>query len=227
LAKRDKKIANVRNGIIIGVAVLAAVVLGYGTLYSTVPVGEFAEGDSYRLIEEPPRRRPGAPIVVREFFSYGCIHCKNFDPLIESWQADLPAHARFERAPVAFSQGWALLAQTYLTLEHLDALDPNHGRLLNAIHDSGRQFRSIEEVADFVDGNGIDREEFIKAFSSPPVQRRMRQIDTDSRTFTIGSVPTLVVADKYVVNMDVGRKRSLAVADYLIALEHGEAPPEG
>ena len=48
---------------------------------------------------------------------------------------------------------------------------------------------------------------------------------SDSRTIElwallqIVSVPTLVVADKYVVNMDVGRKRSLEIVDLLIAKE--------
>jgi hypothetical protein len=35
-------------------------------------------------------------------------------------------------------------------------------------------------------------------------------------------VPTLVVADRYVIGMDTGRKRALEIADQLIARELAE-----
>lgn len=226
-SRRDRQVSRVRTTIIIAVAVVVAAVVGYGLLYSSgVTEGEYRAGTHYEVIEDAPRRRPGAPIRVREFFSYGCIHCRNFDPLIEDWKTGLPEGVVFERTPVAFSPAWTLLARTYLALEASDALEANHDRLFRAIHDQGRQFLTPEMLADFVDGYGVSKADFLRAFESSGVRRKALEAEADQRRLQIASVPTLVVDDRYRVSMDVGRKTALAVVDHLIASELGE-PPAG
>ena len=44
----------------------------------------YREGEHYQRVPmaKPPR---GDAIEVVEFFSYGCIHCFNFDPAVEAW----------------------------------------------------------------------------------------------------------------------------------------------
>ncbi|MEZ5559532.1 MAG: thiol:disulfide interchange protein DsbA/DsbL [Pseudomonadales bacterium] len=223
--RQSRQVTRTRNTIIAFVALVAIIVIGYGTLYSTgVTEGEFAEGEHYRVIEDAKPRRPGAPIEVREFFSYGCIHCRNFDPLIEEWLQTLPADVRFERSPVVFSPMWTLLAQTYFALDALGALAENHQRLFRAIHDNGRQFLSADMLADFVDGHGVTREQFLEAFNSAPVRRKVGATEQLQRELGIASVPTLVVDDRYVVGMDVGRKTALDVVNHLIELERNSAP---
>ena len=82
--------------------------------------------------------RPTQPITVTEFFSYGCIHCKNFEPLIADYIETLPPDVEFRRVPVAFSPAWALLGQSYLALEAVNALEQNHDRIFRAVHDNTR-----------------------------------------------------------------------------------------
>jgi thiol:disulfide interchange protein DsbA len=206
------------------VAVVIVLVIGYGMLYSTgVTTGEFRQGEHYRVLENAQRHRAGAPVEVREFFSYGCIHCRNFDPLIEEWRETLPDGVEFTRTPVAFSPAWTLLAQAYLTLDYLGILEQNHSRLFSQIHDRQIQFLSADQLADFVDGHGTTREEFLRAFNSPEVRRKLREADMAQRSMQISSVPTLVVDDRYVVNMDSGRKTALEIVDYLIGLEQSGA----
>ena len=218
--RSDRQVARVRNAIIGFVAVVVVLVIGYGILYSTgLTEGEYRAGTHYEVIEQARGRRPGEPIRVREFFSYGCIHCRNFDPLIEEWKRNLPEGVEFERAPVAFSPVWALLARTYLTLDELDALEANHDRLFRVIHDQGRQFLSPEMVADFVHGYGVSREDFLRTFESPTVRARLRSAEEDQRMLGITGVPMLVVDDKYRVGMEVGRRTSLDVVDHLVARE--------
>lgn len=217
-----------RNGIFVFTALMVLVVGGYGLLYSAgVTDGEFAEGTHYELIEDAPRLRPGAPMVVTEYFSWGCIHCRNFDPLLEEWQTSLASDATFERAPVSFSPMFALLAQTYVTLEQQSALEQNHDRFFRAIHDNRRQFLSVDQLADFVDGNGITKAEFLSAYNSTAVRRRLSEIEAGARRAQVRSVPALVVAGKYRINMDIGRKQALAVADHLLALERAAPTNSG
>ena len=80
-------------------------------------------------------------------------------------------------------------------------------------------------IADFVDGHGIGKEVFLRNFNSPQVRRALQQVNEDQRQLPIASVPTLVVAGKYLVNMDNGRKAALDVVDYLIALETATQNP--
>ena len=218
--KKDTKALRLRNSILIFVVVVVILVLGYGTLYSTgVTEGEYLAGEHYRVIENAPALRPGEPLEVTEYFSYGCVHCKNFDPLVEEWQASLPQGVIFARSPIAFSPTWTLLAQAYFTMAQLGILEQNHRRFFTAIHDRGMQFLSAEQIADFVDGNGVSKEEFLQAFNSPEVRRALREADAAQRNIQITSVPTLVVADRYVINMDSGRKVALEIANQLIAEE--------
>ncbi|MFW6094720.1 MAG: thiol:disulfide interchange protein DsbA/DsbL [Pseudomonadota bacterium] len=216
--RKERQALRVRNAIIAFVALVAILVIGFGTWYSTgISDGEYREGTHYELVDEPQRRRAGAPMRVREFFSYGCIHCRNFDPLIEDWKSTLPEDVVFERTPVAFSPTWTLLARAYYTLEAVGALDENHDRLFRAIHDNRRQFLSAEMLADFVDGYGTTRAAFLRAFESAPVQRQVREAEEAQRAMGITSVPTLVIDGAYRVGMNVGRKTALDVASHLIA----------
>lgn len=218
--KQDAKVTRVRYAIVTLVALVVVAVIGYGIVYTTgIAEGEFQAGTHYDVIDGAPPRRPGEPFRVREFFSYGCVHCRNFDPMIESWKRTLPEGVVFERTPVAFSPMWTLLAQTYYALDEAGALEQNHDRLFRAIHDSGRQFLTTDAIADFVAGHGVSREQFMQAFTSESVRRKVRDAEIQQRELRISSVPTLVVGNRYRVGMDVGRKRALDVTDHLIEQE--------
>ena len=75
---------------LLGVA--GAALIGLGIYYSTggghsaIPL----EDTDYEIIENADRPRQNGPIEVVEFFSYGCIHCKNFDPDFEAWASTRP-----------------------------------------------------------------------------------------------------------------------------------------
>ena len=227
-ARIDTRVARARTTIVSFVVIVAILIIGYGTMYSTgITQGEYVEGDHYRLVENPPRRRPGEDIGVTEFFSYGCIHCRNLDPLLDSWEKKVPDGVEFSRSPVTFSPVWSLLGQAYYSLEMMGALEENHRRIFRAIHDDGRQFLSADMLGDFVDGHGVEKSEFIRTFNSSQVRLALQRADEAQRQLTIASVPTLVVADKYLVTMDHGRKTALDIVDHLIALETGSESPTG
>ncbi len=219
--KKDTSVIMLRNTIIGFITLVAIGMIAFGTYVSTdLSDTAVAENEDYIVLENTRARRAGEPIEVVEFFSYACIHCKNFEPLLDEWLEDIPDDVTFRRQPTTFSPIYALLAQTYLTLEQADALDRNHNRIFRAIHDGGRQFLTKEMVADYVDGRDISREEFIEIFDSPDVRQAMRRADREQREFSIASTPSLVVAGKYLVRMTVGgQRRALRVVDELVAKE--------
>ena len=218
------KIETTRNAIFgviiaIGVALVGlGIYLSSGLAQNATPT----EGEDYALIENADRIRIGDPINVYEFFSYGCVHCRNFDPELEEWLVTTDEDVAFSRKPAAFSRTWTLLGQGYLALEQADALEGNHAKLFSAVHDFGKTFRSGQEIADYLDSETLPAAEFMRAFNSPKVRRKLSQAETDSRRYNVQSVPTMIVAGKYTVDMGNGMQRALEVVDYLIGQERLE-----
>lgn len=209
----------IRNSVIAFVVIVLIGVGGYGLFYST-GVGaptEWQAGEHYVVLDNPPPLRADAPIEVEEFFSYGCIHCRNLDPLIEEWRAQAPDDVEFRRTPVAFG-AWEVLSRGYFALEATGALEENHERLFRAIHDQGRTFVNAEMLADFVAGHGVSREDFLTAYNSPSVVRAANRADRRIRSLRIASVPTLLVANRYLISVgNVSRAEALPLVDYLVA----------
>ena len=66
-----------------------------------VPAAEprLREGIDYvRLTRPAPPSEPG--IEVLEFFSYGCPHCHEFEPVVRKWRASLSKDIAFRRVPI-------------------------------------------------------------------------------------------------------------------------------
>ncbi len=218
--KPDKRLMTIRNSVIGGVVLIAAVIVGYGLFRSTAidVSGEFDEGKQYKVIPSGAPVPLSGPIRVTEFFSYGCVHCRNFDPEVNDWLDDAPKDVLFERSPVTFSPTWALLARSYYALANTNALEQNHERIFKAIHDNRKQFPTLESVADFVNGNGVTRDDFLRACNSPATGRSMAEASRRERALRVVSVPTLTVADHYEINLEaVPRKKAFEVVDFLVA----------
>ena len=220
IRKTEEKLRLIRYASMGFVALFVVLIAVIGILYGVgVDVGGEAEEDShYRVLEGVPESRSRTVEVV-EFFSYGCVHCRTFDPMLESWKDTLPEGASFRRAHVGFAGGAEVLARAHVVLGRAGALDANHERLFRAVHDRNRQFTDRARLADFVDGYGVERDAFLVAIDELSVRRAVAEIDRTFRDAGLLAVPAIVVADKYVVNMDIGRKQALDVVDQLVVRE--------
>jgi len=218
MAKKHNKVNTVRNTVIGFFTLLALSLVGYGVYLGTglSSPSEISDSDDVREIENPHPRRVRDPITVVEFFSYTCIHCKNFDPMLEEWAAEQPDDVTFRRQPAMWSPLQIILGRTYLTLAANNALEENHTRIFRAIHDRRRQFRTAEAIGDYVDGRGISKTDFMRTFNSPRIKTAARKAESDIREFDISATPSIVVADRYVVGMKGGMGRALQVVDKLI-----------
>lgn len=218
MAKRKNNAAQVRLGIGIGAIVLVVLVIGLGLFYSG------SEGPPYATLDRPAASEAdGGNVKVVEYFSYTCQHCWNFEEVVGDWQDDLPEGVVFERVHVAYSAENRLLAKAHLALRRHGALDANHERIFRAIHDRNMRFDSAASLADLVDGNGVEREAFLRTMALPRVARRVEDAEAQFVDFGLTSVPALVVDGKYVVNMNLGRQGALdAVDDLLEELEELE-----
>lgn len=203
-----------------GIGALVAVVVAIGFYYALdVPPGEYREGEHYYSLVGGTSD-PDAPIVVTEFFSYGCIHCRNFDPQIKAWAANLPEGVELALSPVAFNATWRMYAKMYYMAEELGVSDRTHERLFSEVHDRGRTITSPRQIRDFFLGLGLAEGRVSRSLGSPVVARKVSNAEGLARGVGVPSVPTLMVANRYLIRVgDVGRLQALAIAEHLIEKE--------
>jgi len=184
------------------------------------PDGEFVEGEHYFLLENPRRVR-GNKIEIIEFFSYACPHCFNLEPELSDWEQDHLEIAKVIRSPLYSNELWELFARTWFTFEELGITEDNHYAFFAAIHSGRLNLTTAERIADWVDGKGTSKEEFLKTLTSSVINRNLREADRLQREIMVASVPTLIVQGKYLVKgtRTIGLSRMLDVVDYLITLE--------
>ena len=213
------KVQRMRTMIAAGLGIAAVAVAAVGLFFVLQPVGEVDAGQHYVTLPAANRARTGE-VVVTEYFSYGCIHCMNFDPQIEEWKDELPEGVRFERVPVAFSPPWRNLAAAYYAAGDLEIRERNHTRLFDAIHRAQLPLQSSDALAQFFDGHGTDAVSFRRAMSSPAVRRALDTGQRRAQEDQIQAVPTVVVDGRYrITGGELSRRQVLEVADVLIERE--------
>jgi thiol:disulfide interchange protein DsbA len=188
---------------------------------------QFVEGTHYERLDvavqtgledtQPPQ------VEVVEVFSYMCIHCYSFDPVLERWESDgKPATASFSRLPAVFSSDWALMAQAFYTAEVLGVSEQMHMPLFEAVHVKPINLRNEAKMAElFVNASGVTTDAFTKAFNSFFVRSRVMQAQAKSKAYGITGVPTLIVNGKYRVTgtMAGSTEGMLDVVNFLVQQE--------
>ena len=178
-------------------ALTAAVV--FMCSWGVVAQEQYEEGVHYELIEPAIHTGVSDRVVVTEFFSYGCGHCYNFEPLLESFDARLPDGVMLQRTPVIWNNnpGMKLLAKTYYAVEVLDVFEPVHGAVFNAIHRQRKRLSSPEAVKAVFVENGVSDSDFDRAFGSFGIDSMVRQAAARTEGARINGTPSLMVNGKY------------------------------
>lgn len=191
---------------------------------------QYEAGVHYQPLPVPVQTANNDAIEVVEVFSYACVHCYNFDPLLATWVAQHGSGVDFRRTPAIFNPTWEQLAQAYYTAQALGVTDRLHGALFEAIHVTGQDVRDPEVLAElFYEQAEVDPVQFAKVFASFGVRSKVQQATARGRAYRVTSVPSLIVNGKYRVDgrMAGGSAKMLDVADFLIDKERGgEAPAE-
>lgn len=192
----------------------------------TLAQAAFEEGKHYERLPIPVDTRDADKVEVVEVFSYGCIHCKNFQSAVDPWRANLPDAVDFYRMPATFNPSWEALAQLYYTAEALGVTEQVHGPIFTAIHDRGVNLTDPKLMAELFEKEaGIDPERFQQVFNSFSVRSRVQQAHARGMAYRLSGTPTLIVDGMYRVDgrMAGGNDQMLAVVDYLVEQRRGEA----
>ena len=203
--------------------VILALGLLLGSQLAMAQAEPYQEGVHYFKIDQVPADTGSGTVEVTELFSYGCSHCNTFEPYLESWNQTKPDNVVFNRIPVAFGRkAWEMMARAYITTEMLGIADDSHMAMMDAIWKEKRQFRTVDELADFYTGFGVEKSAFLSNFQSFAADSTLRKSQRDVQLFGITGTPSMVVNRKYRVtsNKNVrGFNEMLDIVDYLVSKE--------
>ena len=184
---------------------------------------KYQEGTHYFLLEQAPGQSVSGGVEVTEVFSYACSHCNTFEPYMQSWKKSMPENVTLRRIPVVFgNRSWELMARAYVTAEMMGIAEESHVGMMDAIWKQRKQFRNLDQLAEFYAGFGVEEEAFKAHYQSFAADSQMRRGQKDVMTYGISGTPSLVVNGKYrivsskdVPNYDV----MLDITNHLVALE--------
>ncbi|HYQ37694.1 MAG TPA: thiol:disulfide interchange protein DsbA/DsbL [Pseudomonas sp.] len=200
-------------------ATLAGISLFAAT--ATVHAEDIQAGKQYVELSSPvPVAQPGK-IEVVELFWYGCPHCYQLEPTIKPWAEKLPQDVHFVRIPAMFGGLWNAHGQMFLTLEAMGAEAKVHDAIFAAIHREGKKLATPEEMAEFLAGQGVDKDTFLSTYNSFAIKGQVEKAKKLAMAYQITGVPVLVVDGKYRFDLGTagGPEGAMKVADFLIAKE--------
>jgi thiol:disulfide interchange protein DsbA len=164
------------------------------------PAAEEELAGGYETLDAPQPTQNPDKIEVIEFFWYGCPHCYDFEPILESWVKKLPANVDFIRQPAAFSDLWAKHAKAFYVAQALGVLDKVHADFFDALQNKHQKLETEEQLAAFFTAHGVKEADFLEAYNSFLVDTKVRQAAVTPARYGVTGVPVLIVNGKYKVD---------------------------
>lgn len=203
-----------------------AVVAGAGAL--ALPFGAFAQeaGKDYLVLPKaaPVLAKP-PKIEVVEFFSYGCVHCMNFEPQFENWISKQSDDVVVRREHVGFNAAFEPLQRLFYALEAMDNFKDVHHKVFSALQKDRVDLAKEATAVEWVGKQGVDKAKFQVAYKSFSVASKIKQVQVLQQAYAVEGTPALGVAGKYYI--DPTRARGfggmLAATDKLVAQERAPA----
>jgi thiol:disulfide interchange protein DsbA len=183
-------------------------------------------GRDFSVIEPAQPTNDPARIEVVEFFSYGCPHCHDLNPLIQKWAGNLPRDVLFTRVPVSFNPFYKLMAQLFYALETTGDLSRLDAAVFAAIHDKGLKLVSERSITEWAVSQGVDARRFSEAWNSFSINAKMKRADQMAQSHRVQGVPAIAVDGRYLVG-GKSLRELLDLTDQVIAMRRDErnAPP--
>jgi thiol:disulfide interchange protein DsbA len=157
------------------------------------------EGQNYTQLATPEPTASGKKIEVLEVFSYGCIHCFEFEPAMREWQKHLPKDVQLKLMPATFNVNFAMYARGYLAAESLGVAGKLHAQVWDAVWVKKLEVPDIDALANLYTRLGVDHDKFMAALKSPAVDAALKNAGRKSERMKLSATPTLYVDGKYQV----------------------------
>lgn len=177
---------------------------------------EFKEGVEYKVVNEVASSKP----EVTEFFSYVCSHCYSFEPLMQKLQERVP-EVQLKKVPVAFlgREMGPILQRAYGAAVLLKVEDKLTPAIFDQIHRQKKMPNGLDDIKAIFVANDVAAKDFDGVINSFALNGMIAQYDKATERFNVRGTPTVVVRDKYELNMsEIGsEERFYRVVEYLLS----------
>jgi len=180
-------------------AALALLALAWAAAISHAQDIRARQNIEYRLIA-PQAVATGSRIEVIDFFWYGCPYCNELQPALEGWIRHKPADVALRRIPAILRSSWAPHARLFYALEQLNEVERLHQKVYFSYHVERLHLSKPEVTVEWAAKNGIDRQRWLDAYSSPEVTAKVERARELSQAYTVEVTPTLVVDGRYLTS---------------------------
>ena len=194
------------------------------SLYATAQTAPPQEGKEYLRLKNPQPVETGKNIEVIEFFSYGCPHCGEFEPILQNWIKSKPADVQFRRIPVMFQERWIPLAKIFYTLEALGEEARLSPEVFAAIHGKGQALWQDKTFFDWAAAQGLDRKKVEDMYNSFAIGGKVNKARMSAQAYQVQSVPLVIVDGKFVSNRVPSHAAIPPLIDTLVAKARAERP---
>jgi thiol:disulfide interchange protein DsbA len=142
---------------------------------------------------------------------------------MQSWKKSQPDNVTLNRIPVVFgNRSWEMMARGYIAAEMMGIVEQSHLALMDAVWNQRKQFRSLDQLADFYTAFGVEKDAFIAHYKSFAADSQLRKGQRDVIAFGVNATPSMVVNRKYRITSSknvTSFDAMLDVVDYLVAME--------
>jgi thiol:disulfide interchange protein DsbA len=184
---------------------------------------EPVEGKQFTRLQMPQPTEPNGKVEVIEFFWYGCPHCGDFEPVLQSWVKKLPGDVSFRKVPAIFRADWAPGARIYYALEAMGLLEKLNTTVFNAMLKEKINLNDEKILFDWMAKQGVDRQKFADMYKSFSVEGKVKRAAEMTQEYGFGGVPVLIVGGKYMPAPNIGSFNDmLGVVDGLVAKNRTE-----
>jgi thiol:disulfide interchange protein DsbA len=163
---------------------------------------------------------PAGQIEVIEFFSYGCPHCRDFEPIFETWKKSVPKDVTVRRVHVSFQSSFEPLQRIYYSLEALGKTDdPVHGKVFDALLTEHKRLDKPEVLFSWIAEQGLNRAKFEEVYKSFGVASKVRRALQLQEAYGVEGTPALGIAGRFYTDasMAAGFERMIKLTNELIA----------
>jgi protein dithiol oxidoreductase (disulfide-forming) len=179
----------------------------------------------YVPISPPGPTAAGDKVEVVEAFSYGCVHCFDFQPEVDAWLKRVDkSKVQFTYLPATFNRYFALMARGYYAASSMGVATQTHQQVFDALFTQRKAVNDMNQLADLYASLGVDRAQFLKTAESMFVQTQLQRANDLMYSYFIDGTPTIIVAGKYRVDGDSagGNDKIFTVVDKLVERELAE-----
>jgi protein dithiol oxidoreductase (disulfide-forming) len=166
---------------------------------AAAPSVALVEDYNYHTLPTPEPVSTGNKIEVLEAFSYGCVHCYEYQPAVRAFAQRLPKDVALVLMPATFNGNFALYARGFFAAQALGVAEKLHEQVFDAVWQQGRPANNLNGLVDLYASLGVDREKFLAAVHSPGVEARLSAVTLKSERMLLQGTPTFYVDGKYQV----------------------------